>query len=166
MHSKIDYRNNQIDNKSSNIELTSFSKSITEHNVIKFENDNALIYIKPSCHFFGPDHSPTICWKGSGYEFINIKIEKLGAFEIYTAELKKDDEILQTAWWFDNGKAKTISQLDWRWKTALGDEPYRLINITTTSKNELKKQIYNLITEDLFEENTAIESNLQISTAL
>jgi exosortase N len=88
--------------KSSYVELTGYMKSIANDNVIKFENDNALIYIKPSCHFFGPDHSPTICWKGSGYDFINIKTEKIGSDEIYTAELKKDNEILQIAWWFDN----------------------------------------------------------------
>lgn len=144
------YRNIQVDNKSSNVELIGYSKSVTKDNVIKFENENALIYIKPACHFFGPDHSPTICWKGSGYDFINIKNEKIGAFDVYTAELKKEDEILQTAWWFDNGKEKTISQLDWRWKTALGDEPYRLINITSTSKEELNKQIHKLITKNLF----------------
>src|SRR5690606_31323895 len=118
------FRNIQQDDKSKRIEIANFKKSITDENVLKFENEHALIYIKPSCHFFGPDHNLTICWKGSGYEFVNIKTEKIGAFEIYKAELKKDNEILQTAWWFDNGKEKVISQLEWRWKTALGNEPY------------------------------------------
>ena len=144
------YRNIQVDTKSSNIELVGYQKSITAENVIKFENDLTLIYIKPSCHFFGPDHSPTICWKGSGYDFINIKTKKVGCYEIYTAELKKESEILQTAWWFDNGKEKTISQLKWRWKTALGEEPYRLINITSISKEELNKQIHQLLPSNLF----------------
>lgn len=145
------YRNNDSDQKSNKIEMTGFNKTITENNVVKFKNDDALIYIKPSCHVLGPDHSPTICWRGSGYEFINIKAQQIGTYEYYRAELKKEDEILQTAWWFDNGKDKTISQLDWRWKTATGDEPYRLINITTVSKKELEKQIKTLIRKNLFE---------------
>ena len=144
------YRNIEIDNKSDKIELAGFNKSITENNVVKFKNDAALIYIKPSCAFFGPDHSPTICWRGSGYEFINIKTEQHNNFNIYTAELKKDDEILQTAWWFDNGTDKTISQLDWRWKSATGHEPYRLINITATTQQELKSQVERLINKNLF----------------
>ncbi|MDT8411333.1 MAG: exosortase N [Vicingaceae bacterium] len=145
------YRNIQQDDKSKRIEIAGFKKAITNENVLKFENENALIYIKPSCHFFGPDHNPTICWKGSGYEFINIKTEKIGAFEIYKAELKKDNEILQTAWWFDNGQEKIISQLEWRWKTALGNEPYRLINVTAISENELNKQINELLLKNLFQ---------------
>lgn len=144
------YRNNDSDQKSNKIKLANFNKTITENNVVKFKNDNALIYIKPSCHVLGPDHSPTICWRGSGYEFINIKTEKHNNYTIYTAQLKKDEEILQTAWWFDNGKDKTISQLDWRWKTATGNEPYRLINITTTNQQELKNQVERLIKKNLF----------------
>jgi exosortase N len=159
---RANYRNIQVDNKSSNIELMGYTKSITKENVIKFENNKSLIYIKPSCHFFGPDHSPTICWKGSGYDFMNIKIENIGAFEIYTAELKKEDEILQTAWWFDNGKDKTTSQLDWRWKTALGDEPYRLINVTSVSKKELNMQIHNLIMQNLFKESNKKINKLKV----
>ena len=148
---RADYRNIQQDDKSKRIEIADFEKSITNENVLKFENEHALIYIKPSCHFFGPDHNPTICWKGSGYEFINIKTEKIGAFEIYKAELKKDNEILQTAWWFDNGQEKIISQLEWRWKTALGNEPYRLINVTAISQKNLNLQINELLMQNLFQ---------------
>lgn len=146
------FRNIQQDDKSKRIEIANFKKSITDENVLKFENEHALIYIKPSCHFFGPDHNPTICWKGSGYEFVNIKTEKIGAFEIYKAELKKDNEILQTAWWFDNGKEKVISQLEWRWKTALGNEPYRLINVTAISEEALNGQINELLLVNLFQQ--------------
>ncbi len=144
------FRNIQLDPQSEKVELAGYSKSITQNKVIKFENAHALIYIKPSCHFFGPDHSPTICWKGSGYAFKNIKTQKVDSIEIYTAELKKGNEILQTAWWFDNGKEKTISQLEWRWKTAWGDEPYRLVNITAISKEELDSQIRSMIQMNLF----------------
>ncbi len=87
-----------------------------------------------------------------GYEFINIKTEKIGAFEIYKAELKKDNEILQTAWWFDNGQEKIISQLEWRWKTALGNEPYRLINVTAISEEALNGQINELLLVNLFQQ--------------
>ena len=58
---RTNYRNIEVDNKSSAIEIANYKKSITPNNVVKFENDKTLIYIKPSCHFFGPDHSPTIC---------------------------------------------------------------------------------------------------------
>lgn len=149
-YNRENYRNIEVDHKTCNIELSGYTKTITSEQVLTFKNDEALIYIKPSCHFLGPDHSPTICWKGSGYEFENIKIEKIGLFEIYTADLKKDNEMLKTAWWFDNGKEKTISQLDWRWKTAWGEEPYRLINVTTNTKDELNNQINQLIKKNFF----------------
>ncbi len=144
------YRNIQLDSKSNQIVLEGFTKSLTKEKVIQFENEQALIYIKPSCSFFAPDHSPTICWKGNGYEFKNIQTSKVENNLIYTAELVKDDDILQTAWWFDNGKEKTISQLDWRWKTACGEEPFRLVNITSYSKEVLEEQILEMMDRDLF----------------
>jgi len=69
--------------------------------------------------------------------------------KIYTAQLIKENDLLQTAWWFDNGKHKTHSQLEWRWKSILGATPYRLINITTETKDQLKNEIGSLINKDL-----------------
>ncbi len=144
------YRNIQVDLKSSEVVLDGFEKTITKHKVVQFQNANSLIYIKPACHFFAPDHSPTICWRGSGYEFKNINTTQIGNYDIYTAELHKEKEVLYTAWWFDNGQEKTISQLDWRWKTALGAEPFRLINLTAISKEDLDLQVKDVIGMDLF----------------
>lgn len=148
-----DYRNIQVDNQSSRIDLIGFEKSITKDNVCKFENTETLIYVKPSTHFYGPDHSPTICWRGSGYEFKNIQVIILDGYKIYTSELVKGNDVLQTAWWFDNGKHKTNSQLEWRWNSLLGSEPYRLINITTESKSQLFKEIEIIINKNLFNTN-------------
>jgi len=41
--------------------------------------------------------------------------------------------------------------LEWRWKTALGNEPYRLINVTAISQENLNLQINELLMQNLFQ---------------
>jgi len=149
-HHREELRNKPFDVKAGETEIAGFDKSITGYNVIKFTSDSALVYIKPSTHFFAPDHSPTICWKGSGYEFIDVKTSSVNGTLVFTATLQKDHDELKTAWWFDNGNDKTISQLDWRWKSACGSEPFRLINVTSNSNSELVNQVSNILAMDLF----------------
>ncbi|TDQ07646.1 exosortase N [Pedobacter metabolipauper] len=122
--------------------LEGFQKTILDSKVLKFENSKALIYMKPSV-FYSPEHNPMICWTGSGYEFKFIKKEFCKGKEIYTGTLVKGTDKLYASWWFDNGKIKTIDQINWRWNSAKGSNFY-LINVTAAKKSDLKR-----ITEEL-----------------
>jgi len=125
------------DTELANISIPGFDKSTTENGMWKFENDDALIYIKPAVKAFQGSHDPRICWSGSGYEFTKIKKIKIGATDIYTAILTKGNDELHTAWWFDNGEIKTIDEWQWRWTTLSGKSGFRLVNVTTAEQTDL-----------------------------
>jgi exosortase N len=140
----------QQDVKTTNLLLNDFKKEIVEEKVVKFTNDSILIYIKPPARFWGSDHSPTICWAGSGFEFTKIQPIQVENHEIYTGILQKDSLILHTAWWYDNGLDKTIQQSRWRLQAARGQEGYRLINITTKDTALLHKQCAYFLKKNLW----------------
>ena len=149
---RAEFRNYTFDESALKIELQGFDKEIVNQNIVQLKNEKTLIYIKPSVQFYGADHTPIICWKGSGYEFSAEKIVSINAHKVYFSILTaKTGENLYTAWWYDNGKHKTISQLDWRWNMFLGSKPYRLVNVTCTSKTELEAQVGKIIDSNLFD---------------
>jgi exosortase N len=141
----------QQDEKTKNITLNDFKKEIVEAEIVKFSNDSVLIYIKPPARFWGSDHSPTICWVGSGFKFSKIQPIQVENQTIYTGILQKDSLSLQTAWWYDNGLDKTIYQSRWRLRAARGQAGYRLINITTKDTTLLHKQCAYLLKQNLFQ---------------
>lgn len=144
-------KHSKVDEKYQSIQLKGFQKSIANTNIIKLENDSVLIYIKPPVGFFGADHSPKICWSGSGYKLKNQKETQLGQYLIQTSELiDKEDNILHTAWWFDNGTDKTGLQLEWRTKSLNGAVPFRLINVTTANQKQTLKTAKALLSKNLF----------------
>jgi exosortase N len=132
------------------IELEGYQKSIIQHNILKLENDITLLYVKPSVNFFGAHHSPLICWTGSGYKINNEKQVAVGEHSYSTGILTKGCDSLYTAWWFDNGITKTDSQWHWRSDMMKGSKPYRLINVSCSSKNELDKQVGIFLNSNLF----------------
>jgi exosortase N len=144
------FRNVVCDNKAKSLYLEGFSKGKIKGEVTKFENDTSLIYIKPSSRFYGADHTPIICWKGSGYKFKNEQIINIGDYDIYFAELHSDNDMLYTTWWYDNGKHRTIKQFDWRWRMLRGEEAFRLINVTCLNKADLIKETNRLLSRNLF----------------
>lgn len=141
----------KVDDKYQSIQLKGYEKSVASTNIIKLENDSVLIYIKPPVGFFGADHSPKICWSGSGYKLKNQKETQLEQYLIQTSELiDKEDNILYTAWWFDNGSDKTGLQLEWRTKSLNGAAPFRLINVTTANPQQTLKTAKTLLSKNLF----------------
>lgn len=120
------------------ITLKGYQKTFLQNNVLKFENKEALIYMK-STSFYAPEHNPMICWTGSGYEFQLIKKEMINGTEIYTGTLVKGKDKIYASWWFDNGNMKTINQLQWRWNAARGDQEFYLINVNATKSEDLKR---------------------------
>ena len=145
-------RHEKVDSLYESIHIDGFKKSVVSTNIIRFQNDSTLIYIKPPVGFFGADHDPKICWSGSGYAIKNQKESNIKGFIIQTAELvHQNGDSLYTAWWFDNGVEKTGLQFEWRKKSLLGSQPFRLINVTTESKKESEQQIKRLLNLNLFE---------------
>lgn len=109
--------------------------------ITQFRSQKALIYSKAILSFYSAEHSPYICWKGSGYQFTIIKEEMISGNLIYFGTLQNGKDQLQTAWWFSNHKHNTISQLDWRWRFFCGEPDFQLINITAANKNNLEETI-------------------------
>jgi exosortase N len=131
--------------------LNGFERTVLSTGVQKFENNEALIYIKPLC-FYSAEHNPMICWRGSGYEFKRINTEKREGIEIYTGILEKGTDKIYTAWWFDNGACKTIAHTVWRWKSMKGEGEFVLINISALTEKGLKGQLKRFLTSTLKEQ--------------
>ncbi|MCT4666144.1 MAG: exosortase N [Flavobacteriales bacterium] len=118
-------------------------KFVNEKNMVfQFQNESSLLYIKPCLSAFGSCHNPTICWKGSGYQFSNEKVHQLEDHRsIYWAKLIKEKEQLYTAWWYTDGVYHTVDQFGWRSRGVQSEKPFMLVNITAESKEELFQQI-------------------------
>jgi len=114
--------------------LTGFSKTQKSYGVLELRRADQLIYIKPPAGPFQGAHDPRICWQGSGFVFKKIKKEIIESLEVYTAEISRDDLILQTAWWYDNGDHQTTEEWDWRWRSLFHGEKYHLINISVNNQ--------------------------------
>ena len=129
--------------------LHGFQKQLMADGITKFENDGFLIYVKP-VRFYAAEHSPMICWTGSGYSFQSIRKEVLHGKEIYTGILKNGPDKLYTAWWFDRGGCKTASQLEWRLQAAKTNQPFNLINISAATPEALRTKTNELLSKTLF----------------
>ena len=126
------------------IQLNGFKKQVLNTGIIKLENSETLIYVKPAV-FYIPSHDPKICWTGSGYTFNQIKKDKIGQTVVYTAKLSKGKDLIYAAWWFDNGNIQTVNQLQWRWNSAQDSSLYYLVNVNTLSKESLHTQVTQLL---------------------
>ncbi len=111
------------------------------HGVSGFKNESSLIYVKPILGFYSTDHNPSICWRGSGYNFTKVRNAKRGNALMYMATLEKDNARLYTAWWYEHGTHRTNNQFIWRWRNLRKGYDYRLVNITASSKPDLERAI-------------------------
>ena len=123
------------------LEDTHCPKTQAKDGILKYDNGEILVYLKPIPGFYAAEHSPMICWLGSGYTFGQVKSETIGNMEIYTGTLKKGHETLQTAWWYDNGKTQTASQITWRTAILKGEPHFNLVNITAADSVTLRLNI-------------------------
>jgi len=134
--------------------IEGYTKTTAAKDVLKFENSNSLIYVKPVNSFYGAEHTPMICWVGSGYSFQQVKKIKLNNQELFVGKLSKGSDTIYCSWWFDNGGHKTINQLEWRWNVIKGAPPYSLININTTDEKLLYSKTIQLLSKNIFHKNT------------
>ncbi|HRI58559.1 MAG TPA: exosortase N [Saprospiraceae bacterium] len=114
--------------------------------VVKYSNDSLLVYVKPIRGWYSTEHTPLICWQGSGYEFGKVWEQKVGETACYAGTLeKKGDDMLYTAWWFDNGHEQTIAQAYWRRLDAGGAPGFSLVNVTARNKSVLENQLEKML---------------------
>lgn len=125
--------------------MAGYNAEMIDKDIVKLEKTGVLIYIKHVMGFYSTEHSPMICWAGSGYELKRIQHQSIAGIELYTAKLVKGDEILYTCWWFDNGDYRTISQLNWRWKNMRGSPDFSIVNITASSEAQMTAEVERLI---------------------
>ncbi|MBC8111227.1 MAG: exosortase N, partial [Verrucomicrobia bacterium] len=81
---QLSHKNPNNQGITADFSLKGFNKSLVKNNVLKFENENNLIYLKPIPAFYSAEHSPMICWQGSGYVFTAIHEKILNGTHIYT----------------------------------------------------------------------------------
>ncbi len=140
--------------------VNGYRVSIVNGDVIKLSAPQSLVYVKPIDNFYNSDHNPMICWTGSGYKQASIIETKIANTMVCQAVLKRRDELLYSAWWFDNGFTQTTSQLEWRWKMMQGKERFALINVTAASPQQLNEQISAFLQQRL---NTSILRSIKKS---
>jgi exosortase N len=125
----LTYHKPQNNKSEAAISLEGFKSEKRGDGVTKFSNDSVLIYVKNLNYFFTTEHSPMICWKGSGFAFQKIEKMTVDNFEFYTGILQKGESKIYTAWWFESEKTRTIEQTVWRKNMLLNNEHYKLVNV-------------------------------------
>lgn len=131
--------------------INNCEKEQATKDVLKFTKENVLIYVKPIPHFYSAEHSPLICWSGSGYHFNKIEKQMIGNIEIFIGILQKDKEPpFYSCWWFDNGKHKTSDQWDWRTNAIKTNTQYSLINVNAPSYEIVKAESLKLLNQNIF----------------
>ena len=141
---------NRTNTLPANCSIEGYTKTIAAKDVLKFEDASTLIYVKPVNSFYGAEHTPMICWVGSGYSFQQVKKIKISNIEIFYGRLSKGKDIIYCSWWFDNGENKTINQLIWRWDVIKGAKNYSLININTKDEKTLYTKTSEIISKNIF----------------
>lgn len=125
--------------------VVGYTSSVFRPGIVKLENAETLVYVKFIRGFYDTEHNPTLCWKGSGYEFTNVKKQSVGGREIYTAALIRAEEKLHTAWWYGNATEATTSQWEWRKNMLKSGDSYALINVTAATERVLLKKMKQLL---------------------
>ncbi len=104
---------------------------------VQYSRPGELIYVKPLPDWYSAEHNPAICWKGEGYTLRRVRDVVIAGQRVYTGELKKGRETLQTAWWFTNGLHQSIGQVDVRTRMLRGEPGFALINVTVAEASAL-----------------------------
>lgn len=125
--------------------MSGFAVKPLPGNIIRLQSDSLLVYIKHIPASYYTEHHPMICWKGSGYNFYKVQETPVSGHTIYTALLQQEQDVLYTAWWYDNGSVITNSQLQWRWDVLFGAHPYSLVNVTAGTEQELKVAVQEML---------------------
>jgi len=131
--------------------LPGYNKTKLSSGVIQFRKPDALVYVKPIESFYRPEHTPLICWIGSGYTLQKITRRTCAGYTVYTGRLHKQNDLLYTAWWFDNGQSKTIEQITWRWQALQGSSSFSLVNVSAETEQKLLRETEAILKRNIFQ---------------
>ncbi len=120
--------------------------------ILQLSSARSLVYIKHQDAYRMSNHDPLLCWKASGYEIIYENLMQIDQQDVFVAEMNLEGKKYYGAWWYDNGKHKTISQLDWRWRSMVKRESYNIINVTCRNPKDLRIETQKLLGLNLFGE--------------
>jgi len=144
-----------LDEKTRAVFIDGYQKDVLQFpndlEVVELKSNQHLIYIKSQYPYRITNHSPLICWQGSGFEIKNENVLEVNQHQVFTAELVSPNDRYFTAWWYDNGDFKTIGNFDWRWKTMNGESLFRLINVSSRDFSQLYMEVEWLLNKNLFE---------------
>lgn len=139
-----------VDNWQGIKKLGDYSVQNLPQQTLKLEKKASLVYIKKIPAFYNADHTPYICWKGSGYNFENMEEQKIAGISVFAGKLKNDTGELFTAWWYMTNNKTTVDQLVWRWDMLTRGRNYAVVNVTSTSKTELIAEVSNILKNNPF----------------
>jgi len=129
-----------------NVHFDQVTPEKLDEGITKISTNELLIYVKTIPEFFTGEHTPLMCWKGSGYEFSGVTTVAVAGVTVYKGILVKDGNTLYTAWWYSNGQIKTISQFDWRMRMLKGEAKFCLVNVTARDEQTLMESISSMFT--------------------
>jgi exosortase N len=104
--------------------------------VTQLKNDSTLIYLKNLPHGFTTEHSPMICWRGSGYEFQKIERTTIGKIPVYIGILQRNTDQIHAVWWFESDNFATSDQIAWRYRAFTEESSFRLVNVNAASREQ------------------------------
>lgn len=124
------------------LELEGFETVWVNPEVVKLSNDSCLIYVKMIKSFYGIEHNPLVCWKGSGFELKGSEEKQFDHKDDFRqGQLVREEENLHTAWWFSNGKNRTSDNFSWRYRVIRGEPDFVLVNVTAETESDLERNL-------------------------
>jgi exosortase N len=134
----LDFHKKMPENIVLSTEITAnFTIKNLNNGVTQLRNDSTLIYLKNLPHSFTTEHSPMICWKGSGYEFRQIEQTKIGETPIYIGILQRDTDQIHATWWFESDRFATNDQISWRYRFFTEGSSFRLVNVNAATRERV-----------------------------
>ncbi|GAB3249016.1 hypothetical protein GCM10027347_05800 [Larkinella harenae] len=124
-----------------------YAEKQVENGFRQYSKKGVLVYVKPVRTAYSAEHSPTVCWKGSGYVFGAIEEKRINGHLIYVGLIQRGSERLYTAWWFTNGTHQTVGQIDFRWRMLRGDPAFALLNVTAAHPVVLEDAVKSWLNE-------------------
>lgn len=125
--------------------VAGYASSVYAPGILKLESEKALVYVKFIRGFYDTDHNPSVCWKGSGYDFKRVRTQSVAGGEMYTAQLCRANEKLYTAWWYGNGTTATTSHWEWRSRMLKEGGSFAVVNVTAESEAAMMAEVTRLV---------------------
>lgn len=129
-----------------NYRFKGYTANQSNDGIVTYRRDNSIFTIKPINPFSFSNHHPMLCWRGDGFEISNEARSKIGENECMQATLKSTSQgNLNTVWWYTNTvDFATTSEIEWRYRAIIKQEPFYILNFTCDNTDELIYTINNI----------------------